>query len=390
MMTEQLTQEIRTYIFENRFSDLGKLSLSKFPFDEENKHFVFQQIASRQKAAKKLPTYVNNPLVVFPSAVSVEQTSSEATASFKAGLVSGESLLDITGGLGIDSLYFSKHVKQVTHCELSEALSIFAAHNFKVLGANNISCQHVNGLAHLFNNDKQYDWIYIDPARRDTANQKVFNLSDCEPDVTLFQDDIFSRARNVLVKTSPMLDIAAGLRDFKNVAEIYIVAVKNEVKELLWILKSVAPDSPQIFAVNLSADGICLEKVETNTDFVRLAESLNGYLYEPNAALMKSGAVNYLSKKYEVAKLAEFSHLFVSEELRDFPGRRFKIKEVFPYQKKYYPHWQSKKMNISTRNFFETPEVLRKKFKIKDGGDIYTFFTTSLVHGKVVILCEKV
>jgi predicted O-methyltransferase YrrM len=389
-MDKELAQNIREYIFNNIGSDLSKLQFAKFPFEEENRSFIFQQIAARQKALKKLPTYVNNMRVVFPSAVSVEQTSSEATAKFKSTLVSGDSLIDITGGLGVDCLYFSKKIKKVVYCERNEALAVFAKHNFKELGADNIDCFHENGISFLFNNETKFDWVYVDPARRDAANNKMYHLSDCEPNLELLQQDLLFKAKNALIKTSPMLDISLGLKQFNYVSDIYIVAVKNEVKELLWKLNEDANLTPRIFAVNITNDRERIEEVNPKVTSCEIANEVKGYLYEPFAAIMKSGHVNYLSAKYNVKKLAEFSHLFVSDECIDFPGRVFKIVEVHSYQKKNYANWQSKQLNISTRNFFETPEVLRKKFKIKDGGTRYVFFTTSLTLGKVVLFCEKI
>ena len=173
----------------------------------------------------------------FSKQLNIEQTSSELTAKYKADLVSGKSLIDLTGGFGIDTYYFSKQIEAVTHCEINAELSEIVKHNYKVLDVTNITCLNESGIDALKSIDNQFDWIYIDPSRRDESKNKMFLLSDCAPDVKAFQNLFLDYAKNVMIKTSPLLDITATKGDLKHVKQLHVIAVNNEVKELLWILE---------------------------------------------------------------------------------------------------------------------------------------------------------
>jgi len=243
----------------------------------------------------------------------------------------------------------------------------------------------------LQNLNQQFDWIYIDPSRRNDAKGKVFMLQDCVPNVSKLVDLYFNYSSNILVKTSPILDISAGLSELKNVKEIHIVAIENEVKELLWILEKKITDEITIKSVNINN-----KKVES-FNFVHNSRSKvefslpQKYLYEPNSAIMKSGGFNEVCKKFLVAKLHQHSHLYTSNLLVDFPGRIFEIENSFLYSKKEMKTFlENAKSNVTIRNFPETVEAIRKKWKIKEGGSCYCFFTTDLNNHKIVLLCKKI
>lgn len=391
MLTPLLQPEIQAYIREHVNDDVKKLALQKNPFPNVPWADILNQIAARQKAKEKLPTWFGTEDIVYPSKISVEQTSSETAAKYKAGLVSGESLIDLTGGFGIDDYYFSKQLKAVTHCELNGELSAIAQHNFEVLGATNIQCIPGDSYNTLTTANRQWDYIYIDPSRRNDAKGKVFMLADCLPNVPELLDTYFSFTKNILIKTAPLLDVSAGLGELHSVKAIHIVAVNNEVKELLWILEQDFTDAPMLIAVDLNKDGKQVFEARYGNEEIALLSLPKKYLYEPNSAVMKSGAFGTVASHYKLAKLHMHSQLYTADELIDFAGRRFEIQQVLPYGKAEMKQYiEGKKMNTTVRNFPLKTEELQKKWKIKDGGDVYTFFTTNKEGEKIVLICRKV
>ena len=383
-----LNTEVQDFIW-NFEGDVSKLAFSGSPFEKVTVQELMQQIESRRKTEKKLPTWFETPNILFPPKLNLEQTSSETTAKYKASLVKGSSLADITGGFGVDSFFFSEKFQTVHHFETNEALSEIAQHNLKALKRDNVSCFSEDGLIAVLNN--KYDVIYADPSRRHDSKGKVFFLKDCQPDIPSNISEMLNSCDQFLLKTSPMLDVSAGLNELQNVLEIHIVAIDNEVKELLWLLQKDAADTLKIKTINFT-------KLEIETfDFIwnesRAAEySLpKKYLYEPNAAILKSGAFDLVSEKLKLNKLHKNTHLYTSEFLVDFPGRVFLIEKIVPYTKSEMRlALPFKKANIATRNFPESVEALRKKWKIADGGNIYLFFVTNLEDKKEMLVCSKV
>jgi len=386
-----LSPEIQQYIRENTGKPVAELALQKNPFPDADRTEILNQISARTKAKDKLPTWFAAENIIYPARISIEQTSSEAAAAYKAGLISGETLIDLTGGFGIDDFYFSKHIGKVTHCEINEELSDIAAHNFKILGAENIQCLQGDSLNTLQQQGKKWDWIYIDPARRNDAKGKVFMLKDCLPNVPGLLDVYFTYTDNILIKTAPILDISAGLSELIMVKAIHIVAVNNEVKELLWVLEKGFKGTPLLHAASITASGTDVFTANLESEAEAPYNMPSKYLYEPNAAIMKSGAFDAVAYEYKLHKLHKHTHLYTCDELIDFPGRRFIINEMIPYGKsEMKQHVEGRQMNITTRNFPLQVEELRKKWKIKDGGNDYTFFTTNAKNEKIVLLCSKI
>lgn len=383
--------DVQDFIKSNIKSDLEKLALSKNPFPEIDFPLLLSQISAASKAREKLPTWFNASGIYYPSRLSMEQTSSEITASYKSRIVSGENAADLAGGFGVDTYFFSKKFDYIWHCESQQELSEIAAHNFKVLGAGNIKCFAGDGMEFLQQSSRYFDLLYIDPSRRNDAKGKVFLLSDCLPDVPSNLDKYFEYSDKILIKTSPILDISAALRELSNVSEIHVVSVKNEVKELLFLMEKGYDGGIKVLAVNL------LQTDEETLEFILGSESNEmyshpmQYLYEPNAAIMKAGGFSYLCERFAVTKLHPHSHLFTSDEVLAFPGRRFKIDDVYDYGKSAAKELsQLKQANITTRNFPETPEQIKKRLKLKDGGAKYLFFTTGPDDKKIVLLCSKI
>lgn len=387
-----LNIEIQEFINSKLHVDVSDLLLKGVPFEDIPSKDIISQIEAKKRCKTKLPTWFNTNNIYYPNKLNIEQTSSEITANYKAQLVSGQSLIDITGGFGVDAYYFSKHIDTVVHCEINDKLSEIVAHNYKALGANNINCLNENGIDTLKRLDKSLDWIYIDPSRRDASKNKVFLLSDCTPNVKTLQGLFLKYATNVMIKTSPLLDIKATKADLKFVKELHIVTVDNDVKELLWILKRDYIAEFGIKAVNITKTEI--QQFDFNFEneanaTATFSEPL-AYLYEPNSAILKSGAFNIVSQKLGVSKLHKHSHLYTSNKLIDFPGRRFQIENVAPFNKKAFAKHRISKANVTTRNFPISVGDIRKKLKIKDGGDIYLFFTTNVKNEKAILICSKI
>lgn len=387
-----LNHNVQNFINKNIDENIAKLALQKNPFPEIEWITILSQIEGKAKSKTKLPHWFSTKNIIYPSKISVEQTSSEKTADYKTGIVSGESLIDLTGGFGVDDYYFAKKMKMVAHCEINLELSKIAEHNFAQLLVKNVDCYSNDSLSILKELKTKWDWIYIDPSRRNDAKGKVFMLRDCLPNVPEHLDLFFEYSDSILIKTAPLLDITAGLSELNNVKTIHIVAVENEVKELLWELNKIYSGKVNIKTVNIL-------KEKLNTFEFMLDESSETseyslpqkYLYEPNSAIMKSGGFDEVGTFYNLHKLHKHSHLYTSSTKIDFPGRIFEIENAIPYHKNNMKKFiEGTKCNVTIRNFPETVESIRKKWKIKEGGNQYCFFTTDENDNKIVLICKKI
>ena len=366
--------------------------LKKPIFDDVSNNELVEQLEARKKSEKKLPTWFSASNIYYPNKLNIEQTSSEITAKYKADLVSGKSLVDVTGGLGVDSYYFSKKTERVYHCELNENLSEIATYNLRILDAENVQTYNEDGLYFIKKSNTNFDWIYVDPSRRNDLKQRIFLLSDCLPNVVDNLDFMFSKSDNILIKTAPLLDISAGIKELDHIKEIHIVAIQNDVKELLWVLQKKYQGSISIKTINktLKGDQTFNFNIQSEKEAISKFSEPLIYLYEPNAAILKSGAFKIIGQAKQVKKLHTNTHLYTSNSLIDFPGRRFIIEVILPYNKSALKKARIKKANITTRNFPESVATIRKKMKIKDGGEIYLFFTKDLNENVVVLQCKRV
>ena len=387
-----LNSDIQEFINNNLDTNIAKLALQKNPFPEMEWITILNQIEAKTKSKDKLPHWFAAKNIVFPSKISVEQTSSEKTASYKSEIVSGESLIDMTGGFGIDDFYFAKKMKNVTHCEINPELSQIVKHNFEQLNIKNISCFSGDSLQILIQLNSKYDWIYIDPSRRNDAKGKVFMLKDCLPNVPEHLDILFKYANRILIKTAPLLDISAALSELTNVKSIHIIALENDVKELLWELHKDYLGKIILKTINiLKTKRDTFEFVLNENPEVPEYGSPENYLYEPNGAIMKSGGFDDVGTFYNLKKLHRHSHLYTNSEIITFPGRIFEIENTLQYHKKEMKNFiEGKQFNITIRNFPETVENIRKKWKIKEGGNKYCFFTTDENDNKIVLICKKI
>ncbi|MNX58945.1 hypothetical protein D3C86_898010 [compost metagenome] len=387
-----LNPEIQNFIDANIDVPISKLALQKNPYPEVEWLSILNQIEAKKKAKDKLPNWFSTKNIIYPSKISIEQTSSEKTASYKSSIVSGDNLIDLTGGFGVDDYYFAKKMSSIAHCEINPELSDIVKHNFEQLNVKNCICYSGDSLETLTTLNKKWEWIYIDPSRRNDAKGKVFMLKDCLPNVPENLSFYFENSDSILIKTAPLLDLSAALSELRNVKNIHIVALDNEVKELLWELHKEYNGSITIKTINIIKD-----KTET-FDFIlnqKLEETSYGlpqkYLYEPNSAIMKSGGFDEVGTFYDLDKLQKHSHLYTSDNLISFPGRVFEIQTTIPYNKtEMKAHLEKKQANITTRNFPDSVEIIRKKWKIKDGGNLYCFFTTDKNNHKIVLICTKI
>ncbi|MFO7719786.1 MAG: class I SAM-dependent methyltransferase [Gillisia sp.] len=386
-----LNPEVQKFISEHLFGDLSKLILKGSPFPDVSSQELGVQISGKNKAKSKLPVWFNNQNILYPPNLNLEQTSSEKTAKYKASLISGDNSIDLTGGFGIDAYFFAEKFKHLTYCELNPELFEIATHNFKCLGAKNIKTFQGNGIEFLKKSEDNYDWIYLDPSRRDEHGGKVFHLNQCTPDVSENLELLFERSDNIMLKTSPLLDLKAGIIELKQVSEIHIVAVNSEVKELLWILKKGYLGEVEIKTIDFQKSETQLFQTQFTNNQAEVPLSLPlKYLYEPNPAIMKSGMFRELAVQTNTLKLHSNTHLFTSDTLKGFPGRFFEVSEILPFNKKLLKQsLKLKKANITTRNFPKSVEVLRQELKISDGGNSYLFFTTNLKNEKIVLVCKK-
>ncbi|QPH40444.1 THUMP-like domain-containing protein [Pedobacter endophyticus] len=371
-----LAQPVQDYIRLNLNADTNQIALAKSPFDDVSSAELANQILARKKAEKKLPTWFNAQNIYYPSSLSIEQTSSEITAKYKSKLAVSNSLIDVTGGFGVDAFYFASQVQTVSHCEINGDLSEIAQHNAEVLQAENITFKNTDGIEYVKSASAQFGTIYIDPARR-AEKGKVFMLKDCTPNVTINLDALLRKTERIIIKTAPLLDISAGLSELKNVSQIHIVSVKNECKELLWIIDRHFNGRTEIVAstLNETEKSLTIGWATLNTETEFASQVAPGdYLYEPDAALLKSGAFNFIGQTYGLKKLDPQTQLYISREINaEFPGRIFLVNEVLsPAELK---RLKNPSGNVIVRNYPARADELVKKHKIKPSKSEFFIFT---------------
>lgn len=364
------------------------------------------QATGQRIAQEKIPTWYACKEVLYPVRLSMEQCSSEETARYKASLVQGESLVDLTGGLGVDCYFMSQAVQRATYVEQQTELCQLARHNFACLGGHievvNACCQD------YLPTMEAVDVIFIDPARRDNKGGKVALLADCTPNLLEIGDALLQKCKTLIVKLSPMIDIDSVLKVFPTTYAVHIVAVKNECKEVLvcvkgeWIVEKggafpavpepvegPAGKEPNMVCANLPIEDqpFVFTRRDEATCEVTYSQPLS-YLYEPNAAILKAGAFKQVAAQFGLYKLHVNSHLYTSDTLlENFPGRRFGIQRITKVQRKEIGDIE--KANLSIRNFPGSVADLRKKLKLKDGGDTYIFATTLHDNSKALIVCNR-
>lgn len=386
-----LNKEVQDFIDQNLGGDLAKIIFKDSPFEGVSIRELATQIHAKKQIREKLSTWFKTPNIFYPPKINLEQTSSEITAKYKSELVYGDRIIDLTGGFGVDAFFFKETFKEVYHCEIDPDLAQIAQHNFSVLNSGNVHFIQGNGLEFLEEKKQGFDWIYADPARRDPDQKKVFRLEDCLPDIPKNLDLLLKYSDQILLKLSPMMDLSSAVETLKIVSEIHILAIENEVKELLLILKKGHSGKVSTTTVNFAKNKPEIFK----GDFPERASATYSlpqkYLYEPNAAILKAGLFQSVSHYFSIEKLQVNSHLYTSNRSIDFPGRIFHIESISQVNKKELKkNLPGKKANLTLRNFPGSVSGLKKKFGIRDGGEIYLFFTTDLQNRHIVLYCRKV
>ena len=391
----QISSETLRFIEENARADVRSLALQAKKYPQVDMAMAVVQIAGRQIAEAKVPSWYHTEGLLYPKHLSMEQCSSEATAIYKAGLVEGDSFADLTGGFGIDCSFLSRKFKQADYVERQAKLCELANHNFPLLGLS-IGVHNEDGVEYL-KQMQPVDCLFLDPARRDGHGGKTVAIADCEPDVSALEDLLVEKAKKVMVKLSPMLDLSLALKHLKYVREVHIVSVNNECKELLLILQKESASSDITIhcehIVNASEhQSFSFTQEQERTSDCPLATEVGAYLYEPNASILKAGAYRSLTQTYACKKLHASSHLYTSEQfIEDFPGRRFHVEAVSGFGKKELKEFlqDMEKANLTIRNFPSSVADLRKRLKLKEGGEDYVFATTLADESKVMIKCRK-
>lgn len=397
----QISPETQAFIREHQADDVRTLALQSRKYPDVDMPTAITQIAGRQVAAEKIPSWKEIEDIWYPKHLSLEQCSSEITARYKARLLArlpkNESFADLTGGFGIDCSFLAAAFKSATYVERQEDLCEIAAHNFPILGLTHLNVRNEDGVSYL-EAMSPVDCIFLDPARRNEHGGKTVAISDCEPNVAELENLLLSKASSVMVKLSPMLDLSLALKELQHTREIHIISVNNECKELLLLLgQSLSKNTVEIpiHCINLSTKGeqhFAFSREQEQRSECTYTNTLGTYLYEPNASLLKAGAFRSISAAYSLKKLHQNSHLYTSETLiENFPGRTFRITNQYSFNKKEIKEGLSdlKKANITVRNFPATVAELRKRTKLTEGGDTYLFASTLNDGQKVLIRCEK-
>ncbi len=390
----QLNTETLRFIQAHRHEDVRVLALQAAKFPLVDMPAALIQIAGLQIAAEKIPSWYATEGILYPKHLSLEQCSSEMTARYKASLIQGDTLVDLTGGFGIDCAFLSAGFGRVTYVEQQEELCRLAAHNFQTLKLRHIKVENSDGVEYL-RQMLPADCIFIDPARRNEQGGKTIAIADCTPDVAELQELLLSKAQTIIVKLSPMLDLSLALRDVPCTKEVHIISVNNECKELLLVLtKTTKPPIP-IYCINLTnetAQNFSFTREEEQESACLYTDAPEAYLYEPNASILKAGAFKSVSSIYKVKKLHPNSHLYTSDKwIENFPGRAFRIMDVCSFNKNEIRRSLEgvKKANISVRNFPASVAEIRKRLKLADGGEVYLFASTLNNEKKVFIKCLK-
>jgi len=393
MDIEQYDDSIKSFIKGHLHDDPFSLSLRYAGKQEESLELAIKQIRSRQKSKQKLPGWYDNLDLIFPEPVSVEQASSEMTAIFKSKMFSGHRMADLTGGMGVDTYYFAKQFRHIVYVDANKELCTIARHNFKVLATNNVKVVHSDARAFLENTNEKFDLIYLDPSRRSPDGKRVNKLVDGDPNVSDMLELLTIRSKKVLVKVSPWMDIMAIRQSIQYAARIFVISWRNECKEILVLVDPEHKSEVMIEAADLGGK---TKSINFTMEEERNAKALCGppgqYIYEPNAAILKSGAFKTICHRYDVLKLHPNTHLYTSDVLIDeFPGKKFQLEGVLsPQRKKVVGELhENRQANVVVRNYPESADQIKSGWRIKDGGFTFLFFTTLHDAQKVVLLCQK-
>ena len=388
------------FVHEHRDEDVRTLALRGCRDEDVDLPWALNQIQGWQTARHKLPSWAAIDGIVYPPHLSMEQCSSEATAIYKCGIVERqpkgcrETLIDLTGGFGVDFAFMARHFDHAVYVDRQAHLCESAQHNFELLGLS--QARVINTDAEQVLDDIKTEpastLFYLDPARRDDNKARTYAITDCTPNVLELLPRLLQCSHRVLLKLSPMLDWHKAVAVLgSRVAEVHIVSVGNECKELLVLMDANHEGEPSIHCVNDGQALIYLPSQDTSNPVIA-SDVEAPYLYEPHASVMKAGCFGLLTNRFPVKALATDSHLFVSNEhIKEFPGRHFAVIAVTSMNKKELGRAIKgiSSANVAVRNFPMTAQELRKRLGLKDGGDCYIFGTTTASADRRLYICNK-
>ena len=388
-----MNDKTRDFIEQNLDADIRQLALKGCRDKDVDLDAAIRQIAGRQTARRKLPSWAALDGILYPPHLNMEQCSSEQAARYKAGvctrLSSPTSLVDLTGGFGVDFAFMSEAFDEATYVERNSELFAISSANMKIL-APKAKCLNEDGLEVLHRLD-HVSMIFMDPARRDHHGARTYGISDCTPNVLEIKDELLQKADVVMLKLSPMLDWHKAISDLgeQYIKEVHIVSVQNECKELLIVMQQQPAEPPTVYCVN-DDSVFSYHPSSISSNHISHHSSLI-YLYEPNASIMKAGCFAEIEQAFEVSQLAPNSHLFASDQaIEDFPGRKFRVTAVTSMNKQELKQALKdiRQVNIAVRNFPMSVADLRKRLKLSEGGNDYIFATTLKKKKKVLIICQ--
>ena len=393
-----LNPEIQNFVATHEQDDVSKLALQKPPNPDWPMPLIFEQIKSRQKAAKKIPHWMGVRDIVFPPPDLVEQASSFACASYKASLIDGHSFADLTAGCGIDTDAFARKFDKGFAVEMDDTHFDILAHNLMVSGEDHILVVKADAQEYI-KNMPEVDVVYIDPQRRDGKTRGIYALDGCSPNILDMMQTLKTKTRYVLLKTSPVLDIQKTMQDLGHATDVYIVEYQGDCKEVLYQLDldcETTPDQAAIHAVQINDKGEETARFDFTFETEKNAECNFGpaqkYIYEPSPSLMKSGGFKSIAAHFNLTKLAPNTHLYTAETvIENFPGRSFELEATCAVNKKELKkHLPEMKANLTIRNFPSSTDVLRKKLGLKDGGAQTIFAHEDHLNNKGLIICKKI
>lgn len=390
MISKINNPEVKQFIQDHLTSDPAELVLSEAKYPSLPIKEIAIQIASRQKAKSKLPKWYSNDNIIFPPKENLEQASSELTAKFKSRWVSGNSMADLTGGTGIDLFFMSNNFKSCVYVEPDSDLAEIAKFNFGLF-EKNINVFESSAEDYINSCTQKFDLIYLDPSRRDIKKNRVFSLIDYQPNVFKIYDHLLRLGKEMIVKTSPMIDIKSTLELLPHTFKVQVLAVDNEVKEVLFYINKSKKEEPIIEAWNISKtkneSSFRFSYEEEKAAHTQISPPLT-YLYEPNSAIRKAGAFNLIGNRFRLKKLHANTHLYTSNEIvDDFPGRVFEVRELIrPNKRGIKKAFPTGKVNVISKNYPIGANEIKKKYKLTDGGDEFLIFCEEQ-HQKISLKC---
>ena len=403
MTLEQLqsldsNKSFHEFIQQNINADVNALRLKKNPELSFDSKFAILQIECKNRIKRKLPTIFNHDNFFFPNLISTEQCTAEKIAQFHASLLNpDDNVLDMTGGLCIDTFYISQRVANVTAIELDQTIATVSAHNMAAF-APNVTVINADSTQYIKECQCQYDVVFIDPARRGSNNKRLYGMTDCTPDVVALLPQIQRISSTLYIKASPMIDISQSISDLGNlVSDVWVLSINNECKELLFKVILNADKQPSYSIHTINFEHTHTQHFDINSSHhecpVNSYDTCTcSYLYEPNSSIMKAQLFDSLSHKYNLPQLQKNSHLYIGKNLiSDFPGRCFSIISIIPFNNKETKKLSSQypQINVSVRNFKLSADQLKNKLRVKDGGEFYLFGTTLHDNSAVLIICQK-